>query len=584
MNRLTTLILLIVVAGLGAAVWWQTEREESGEFDFVERLAEGVDVQRVRAMRIDNLERSVHVTLERDERHVWSITDPIAYPARQGIIDLLLDIVRDNPAVVVPGDELDFAEAGFDPPRALFDVIERMPDGGERTVRIELGALDLDGSRVYVRRGGKIFRTLRNLDTTLQRFVDDYRSHRVFDVAPLEIVRFTRRGRVREANGERDLFVDATRRSFDWWLDQPVKGRLDPTIMTGFVATAASYRIDRFVDDAPIGLVQYGLQDPQVQIEVEDASGLAQVFLMGRADGEWYGKREDLPYVWGLDSGDVYRLFLDVDDLIDRNLVRVLRDEVDQIELTTASERIVIEPDRSGDDPAWTVRAAEDRDVLPANRERVEALLSDFEHAEILRFLTEDELRPDLRPGPDDPAIWITMREQRQGGLLGPQFVTEGGAPARTFVRRDEEQVGLVPVALAERLENTTLRSLMSLQLLALDEQHLRKLVLRRGETEQTFVRAIEGTWRYVDLDTVADELFSVLDALFFLRATEHLGPGDEPLVDKIEYELIDYEGASTRAVVGLGPDGRVEAELNGRRAVLKDQGLHGRLATILAD
>ena len=43
MRRSTTWLLLVLVAALGGVAWWQSQREAGGEFDYVERLFEGVD-------------------------------------------------------------------------------------------------------------------------------------------------------------------------------------------------------------------------------------------------------------------------------------------------------------------------------------------------------------------------------------------------------------------------------------------------------------------------------------------------------------------------------------------------------------
>ena len=59
-------------------------------------------------------------------------------------VDALLEVVRKGVVSAVPGDELAFAEQGLDPPRAVFEVGERLAEESMRSTRVEVGAVDLD--------------------------------------------------------------------------------------------------------------------------------------------------------------------------------------------------------------------------------------------------------------------------------------------------------------------------------------------------------------------------------------------------------------------------------------------------------
>ena len=610
MNRSTTLFLFVLVLALGGVAWWQTSREERGEFDYVERFFEGVDVARVVGIRVDNLERSVQVTLERDGRNAWSVTDPIAYPARRSVTKALLDIVREEAVTLVPADQAEAAEAGFDPPRSIFEVVEVVGEGeaAERvTTRVELGQHDLDGSRMYVRVRGRVFRALRNLDTFLQQAVDGYRDQRVFRIEPDRVVRLARRAF--GASGQKyQAGLQAHRQQFRWWIDAPVKGQADPNIFGLLVAHLASLRVSSFVDDSPELLSVYGLQAPVYEIELESRDGEIQVLQIGKAGGKSFAKRVDLPYVWSIDSTNLSRAYMAAEALLDHNLVRVLRAEISRFEVENGESRLVVERSREGINPRalgsrdhanWTVRSEafgaesggnEDAVRYPANREAVERILSALEHVEIIRYL-EDVSPENYFSDAPRVGVWLQLRDERQGGRVGLEYRTDGGGQATTFRRDGESEICLIPTDLAGLLAGLEFEDLISLQLFDTDEVRLRRLTVRYAGQQRRYFRSTQGTWRYEDLDTAATELFSVLDSLFFLKAERHLGVASGELENSVEVEIVDSEGNVTEWVLGPLADASPGAEgeatqvfvvdHEGRRSLLADQELHGRLTAL---
>ena len=64
MNPRTTLILLVLVSVLGGLIWVQTGREDPEAMVVDVPLLEGYDPSRLTRVRIDNIERSSHISLE----------------------------------------------------------------------------------------------------------------------------------------------------------------------------------------------------------------------------------------------------------------------------------------------------------------------------------------------------------------------------------------------------------------------------------------------------------------------------------------------------------------------------------------
>ena len=145
MSRATLLVLFLLTCGLGALVYWQSGREQSGVFDVDEPLVVGLDPSRVYRLRVDNVERGLVVQMERDRSGRWFLVDPIAYPAERSAIEHLLEAVMRNRAVALEGAKE--GDKGLSPPRAVVEVTERLPEG-DRLHRIEIGSVDLDRNHV----------------------------------------------------------------------------------------------------------------------------------------------------------------------------------------------------------------------------------------------------------------------------------------------------------------------------------------------------------------------------------------------------------------------------------------------------
>src|SRR5262245_85384 len=120
--RRTLLALVLLVLALGW-LWARKEREilQGGPRTEEVALCPGLEVELVRAIRIDHLERGVQVKLERDAQGRWFLTDPVAYPAMHGLVRTLLTTLMT--ARAEPAREVDAKEVGLDPPQAVVECV-----------------------------------------------------------------------------------------------------------------------------------------------------------------------------------------------------------------------------------------------------------------------------------------------------------------------------------------------------------------------------------------------------------------------------------------------------------------------------
>jgi len=594
MNPRTSLVLVAIVLVLGALVYRQTQQENADVYTKAEPLLKGVDWSRVSAVRSDNLERSVHIKFERDSRGAWFITDPIAYPADESVLQNLFSYLQSNWATDIAAGEVENALAGFDPPRIALTIYETLESGSEVAHRVEIGALDIDGNRMYVRRApdqargneGAIWRTARNLDTILQRHVDEFRSRRIFTLSIQELIEYRRAGIETTADGSRNLLLEAEHRGRHWTMSQPRRAQIDPQIISILLANTAAIPIEAFSaeDDSELG--KFGLEAPAFTVELGDRFGNKQKALFGQArlHGPWFCKRDDLPYVWRLPEGKVFNLMMPADALYDAVFMRAFRQDIRSIELLGAETHARLSQPKQD---RWTVaaRAADESEwgqEFQADLRQVESILATLEQTRLDYEQSEDLALDDF---PETPlrGVWVQLDDDRQGGRIGERYVTPQGSEAFTFRRDGETVIALVPPAL-EALLDKPARTLHSLLVLNLEENQLSRLTIGHDGVTREFQRTTKSVWQYSDLEAEATELVPFLDKIFFLRAERHLEDATGELSDVVTIDVTARtKEMNVSVAIGLDADGQVVSDVEGRRSLLRDTDLHAKLKNVVA-
>ncbi len=596
MNKSTVLVLALVALLLGGAVYLQTEREKDYDPSLGEPLLGEGRIERVTEIRVDHIERGKNYHMSRLEDG-WQLIDPINYPANEAMVKVFLEALA-GAGEYVPAGDLPALEAHFERPRAVVFVTETMEGGAKVEHEIQVGELDVDGQRLEVRTRGKILRIWRNLDTAIMRSIADLRRKKLFRMRGQDVVTIQRLGAEYRPDGAIDLTTEAERRGPRWVLSRPVDMQLDPGVTGLWAIALTSIRAERYISDIDDpNLASYGLKDPAIRLRLGDRRGRDEEVHIGVAPGGgWCARVAGDKHIIELDLADLPQILQPIQELWDTNLLQAFRRDIAAVELARvdrADLRFV-----QDDSENWTVaqRPPGQRGFdLPvaADVAAVEGLLAVLEQNEIEQWLDgPGETPAELFPAGTKPrGVWVELRGllegERQGGQLGERRVTEAGTELDVFLREGDELAGLVTSELATWLERD-LADWRSRQLWALKEIRLNRLRLAQGEKSREFGRQIQGTWRYVDVDAPATELFDVLDSLIFLKAESHLTASqaaEMPLQDPFTVEFTTVDGDASIARIGLAERNgasEVQVEVLGLRSVAKDQGLYERLGKIL--
>lgn len=536
MHARSLMLLLAAVAALAALTLWQLRREDAQQAQSNVALLEGFERGRVTALRIDNLERSLQMRIEREPAGRWMIVDPLSFPVEPAVLEALFSALESQ-HLLAPLVE-DRSKLRLSPPRVVLEVTEDV-SGQARVTRIELGEIDIGEQLVYVLRDGRLGRTERALDTVLERDLPDWRSHYVMGFDPRNVVELTREGRM-GVDGEEPL--DITLQAVldgEWRSTKPFVAQLDPRMVAGVIGAIASLRAEAFID-APGPLAFYGLEEPAVRLTVVDVRGMAQsIRLSPEPTGEmWYATREDQPYVYRVGSLSAGLCLPPSEGLVELGFARVSRSEVQGLEYSYDGRSVSL----ARTDRVWRVSGKEGEVVVldgaAADEALVEGALSLVEQARIGGLDFSRKLEPSELRG----RLTLRLESGEVGGVLGPPLRTADGVEGVLFRRDGDELVGMLSPAVLElvRRDAGAFQSLVLHKVLELDVSYI---VVSHAGVRRKWLRDEHGHWVRDGMTSEAKEFSRWVDRILSMRASAMLKRADENVDDPLEVEVTKFSG-----------------------------------------
>lgn len=327
----STLVLALLVAGLGAWLWW-VERPKVERETAKKTLLAAFDRGRVASIELVYPDASIAL---RRKDGAWRIESPLDAPADPGTVRNLLDAVAaaESKKVVAASTEAP-ATYGLDSPAAQVTLVL---DDGTRLPTLRVGKTTPVGYGAYARVGEDpaVLLTTGAFHAGVRKSVADLRDRSVLsfrgsDVTQIRIA----------ANGRSDLVLD--RDGDGWRIARPTELRADPSQVQGLLTSLEALRADGFADGAPTA--EQGLLPPERTITIVPREGEPLELRVGRVTGTDDAKTVFLARgasgpVYSVSAQLAQGLGKGIEDLRDKTIATIPRERVAAIVVSRGDGR-----------------------------------------------------------------------------------------------------------------------------------------------------------------------------------------------------------------------------------------------------
>jgi hypothetical protein len=319
-------ILAVVFALLLAFVYFyeikgEKKREEAEEkskklFQFEEKDIAQIDLK--------NPEGLLSVQRDKDS---WKMLKPVEAKADKSTCDSLAgDIVNAKVDRTIDDPNINWKNFGLDPAATQFMV--KLNSG--KTYELELGEKDFSSSSVFARVPGQ--NKVLVLSSTLLQGDASKKTIEFRDKTVLEF----QRDQLKALNvAHRDKEFKFEKSGDDWFIKKPFEGRGDNSEINSIASDLELAKVEDFVNPPLEGLKKYGLDKPQVRVDIflGDNKTRKTLLIGDKIDSTYYAKDDSRDVVFKLKEDLFKKLDIDPQKVRDKKLVRFDRSNLSQIDI-----------------------------------------------------------------------------------------------------------------------------------------------------------------------------------------------------------------------------------------------------------
>lgn len=305
-----------------------------------------------------------------------------------------------------------------------------------------------------------------------------------------------------------------------WEITDPIRYPADPNVVGTLLREFTTLSPARTVADSTEVLSEYGLESPSASVEVIRGLDRPMILLLGDVNptgAAYYAAEQGTQRVFLVSAQINGNLRRTTDALRDRGLVRVERDEVEEVVLEKGDRRVVLRLDPYG---TWRVEAPY---RLPAERDEVVNAVSTITGASAISFI--DEAPSSLEEyGLANPVMTATVKSGDGNILRTLSLGNEemGQVYAMTSERRNVYSVSMTVLHQLDREPDFYRR------VTAFDFQSYRvpTFSMDLGNESVTLVKHAFEDWRMTSPYALrANDRFitAMLDSLEIARVREHI-------------------------------------------------------------
>ena len=429
MRGLTSTILLIVVlAGLGAYIYFVDSKQPAGTLGPAGVISEvKTKVFTVEADKIEEIRITAdkETSLVKKVNGTWQIVEPVQSEADQTEASgLATSIAGVEVNRVVEENAADLATYGLADPRVK--VAFKGADGAAGELHI--GERTATESDLYAVKAGekRVFLVPSFQDSSFNKKPFDLRDKRILTVKRDDIDSL-------EISGETSLQLSRT--GTEWNVRRPVEARGDYSAIEGVLTRIASANMTKIVEQAPAGgsiapdvLTKYGLDKPALTVTVSAGSTKAALAIGKEDDGTLYARDLSRPIVFAVDPTLAADLKKPADEYRNKNVFEFRPFNLARLRITRGADTYEFQKvagtlAAQGDKWQRTVNGGAAADV---DTTKMDDLLSKLTNLRIVSFVPSSAAKPEV----------IVAASYNEGKFERVRF---GKAGADLFATREAE-------------------------------------------------------------------------------------------------------------------------------------------------
>jgi hypothetical protein len=404
----TTILLLLVLLGLGAYIYWV-------ELPTAEQEAKKKTLLQMKEDDVTELSL-VYPDREIEVKKVgtgWRMTKPVEAAADSAAVKNVISAIAQAQTTKELKDAAALAEYGLDKPMVTAKVMV----GDTPLPAILVGKTTPVGANTYVKKAdsNQVVLTSSSLRSSLDKQAKDLRDKSIVSFEDAEVRKVA-------IEGEGKNIVLAQKDN-QWRVEEPAAYAADSVAIRNFLSTLRSLRAVDFPAEQAADAAQYGLDKPRLKIVLTVADGAEKTVLLGKeaADKQIYVQRGGQPTIYTVNDWVLRDLDKNVGDFRDKTLLAFDRDKVGAVQVATKDGTVKLVRDGK----QWHVEGAEGK---PAEK-AIEQYLGDL-HALKGSEIAADQPADLAAFGLEQPAAAISVYgdDQKEIGtvLLGQRQTSDG--------------------------------------------------------------------------------------------------------------------------------------------------------------
>ena len=396
----STIALLVVLIGLGAYIYFVTwKRSDSADATskqekvFASLEADKIEELKVKAEKGDN-------TTVVKKSGAWQLTRPVATKADDSEVSAItsglsqISIVR-----IVDENPGDLKEYGLAAPRLEIDF---KASGDKDYRKLLVGDKSPTGSDMFAKRNDekRVF--------LIPAFQDSSFNKDTFNLREKQLLKFERDkvDGVEIAAAGKNLAIGKD--GGEWKLTTPVQVRADFGAVEGLMGRLQSAQMKSIVADDPAAadLKKYGLDKPEVTVNVKAGSARATLLVGGKAeDGTIYVRDASRPMVMTAESSLVDDLKKGADDYRRKDIFEFRAYNATRVELTRNGQAVVFEKTKGQGENAQDKWRRVSPTAADADKDKIESLLSRLSNMRATSFVDAT-----AKTGLDKPELIVYVK------------------------------------------------------------------------------------------------------------------------------------------------------------------------------